>query len=132
MNHEEDCMSRRSFPLVVLVLTMGVPLASHAAGSEMERAVRFDPPAIEALGEYDRLSLPGCAAVGAPGEPRLPSRLVYVLVPYGQEVVQVEVETPGRIDLPGFFTLRPAGRPVPLLPVRLYPVDYSPLRGQAA
>jgi hypothetical protein len=69
--------------------------ASTVLGEQFTVEYTFDRPAIEAvrLGgqDYQRIILPGSPSGGSVGAPRLPARGTSILVPYGQELVGVEI-----------------------------------------
>jgi hypothetical protein len=63
--------------------------------------------------EYDTVSIPGCDMYGAPGEPVLPFKTARILIPYGEEVQDIQV-IPGEELYRGEFYIEPGQEPVPL------------------
>jgi hypothetical protein len=78
----------------------------------------FDRPCINQVtldgSVYDRIIMPGCPGAGDPGEPNLPVRGVYVLLPQGTEVSKIEVTTGEKIFLGSGFNVEPVREPVKL------------------
>jgi hypothetical protein len=63
--------------------------------------------------EYDTLSIPDCELYGAPGEPVLPLKSAYILIPYGEEVYDIQV-IPGSEVHVGELYIQPGQEQVPL------------------
>jgi hypothetical protein len=63
--------------------------------------------------EYDTVSIPGCDMYGAPGEPVLPVKTARILIPYGEEVLDIQV-VPGEEIYLGEFYIEPGQEQVPL------------------
>jgi hypothetical protein len=61
--------------------------------------------------EYDTVSIPGCDMYGAPGEPVLPFKTARILIPYGEEVQDIQV-IPGEEIYRGEFYVEPGQKPV--------------------
>jgi len=61
--------------------------------------------------EYDTVSIPGCDMYGAPGEPVLPFKTARILIPYGEEVQDIQV-VPGEEIYLGEFYIEPGQEPV--------------------
>ncbi len=82
----------------------------------IELTYEFDEPIVEktVVGEYeyDLISIPGCDLYGAPGEPVLPFKTVMVLIPYSEEVQDIQV-IPGKEVYFGEFYIVPGQEPVP-------------------
>jgi hypothetical protein len=61
---------------------------------------------------YDTISFNGCTSYGQLGEPLIPARGVYLLLPQGSEVVDIEVLFGEEITVGTGFTLMPFQEPV--------------------
>ena len=90
--------------------------------SELEVTYDFAEPAIDkpVIGkidigeqEYDTVSIPGCDMYGAPGEPVLPFKTARILIPYGEEVQDIQVILGKEIYL-GEFYIEPGQEQVPI------------------
>jgi len=62
---------------------------------------------------YDTVSIQGCDLYGAPGEPVLPLKTAMILIPYGEEVQDIQV-IPGEEVYLGEFYIVPGQKQVPL------------------
>jgi hypothetical protein len=62
---------------------------------------------------YDRISMPDAPNGGKAGQPHLPVGGAKILIPYGDEVVGVEV-TGGRMLIGSGYRIEPVGKPYPL------------------
>jgi len=74
----------------------------------------FDSPSIEQAGDEQRITMAGLRSMGDPGKPVLPVKAVYILLPPGQKITGIEVQTPQRHILPGSFRIRPGQSQIPL------------------
>jgi hypothetical protein len=103
---------------VALVFSLVILAASTALAEQFTVDYAFERPAIEAvrLGgqDYQRIILPGSPSDGPVGAPRLPARGTSILVPYGQELVSVEIIAGERILLGSGYCIEPVGKPVPM------------------
>jgi hypothetical protein len=68
-------------------------LFSSAAASVIQKTVDFAEPEIGVSGAFSTVSVEGCPEVGLPGEPLLPAYGMSILLPQGEEVVRVWVES---------------------------------------
>lgn len=106
---------RKGLPFVGLFFAAILAITySHAAASLIEKTVDFDNPAIGVSGDFSTVSITGCLEVGLPGEPVLPAYGMSILLPQGEEVVRVWVETAGVMELALDSPLECAQRQYPL------------------
>jgi hypothetical protein len=63
---------------------------------------------------YDRISMPDAPNGGKAGQPHLPVGGAKILIPYGEEVVGVEV-TGEKMLIGSGYRIEPVGKPFPLL-----------------
>jgi len=71
---------------------------------------------------YDSITIEGAPSDGNPGEPLLPRKGSYILLPPNSEVSNIVVNSGERISLGSGYLVEPAGEPVPLSEV-----DSAPL-----
>ncbi|MGQ9603941.1 MAG: C25 family cysteine peptidase [bacterium] len=64
-------------------------LSSSLWGETIVKSVGFDEPAIKEIGDVCIVSIDGLPLVANPGEPLLPAKPIEILLPYGEEVVEV-------------------------------------------
>ncbi len=99
--------------VLAFVLAASTALAEHVTID-----YTFERPQIQAIrvaGEsYDRVILPGAPKDGPAGAPRLPARGASILLPYGQELVGVEVFAGERVFLGSGYHIEPVGKAVPI------------------
>jgi len=62
---------------------------------------------------YERITIPGLAIRNIPGEPAVPFKTVNVLIPYGEEVLEVRV-IPGDEEYLGKMRIEPAQEQLPI------------------
>ena len=118
--------SYRNSKVVFVMLTM-VVLSLHAfAGTESEidnnqvltLTYSFDVPYVEKLAinhnTYDKVILPGLPSIADPGEPCLPIKGAYILIPKNTKVSEIDVTTSEKEYLGSGFNIEPSGTPVPL------------------
>ncbi len=90
-------------------------LAPPAAGAEeLFLSVDFQPPVHSRSPLGDVLTVPGADLTGHPGEPRLPRKTFYVMLPSGHQAVNVRPEALVVEPLDGTYEIMPAQQPVPL------------------
>lgn len=112
--------------VLVSVLLLSIPAALGDSTGPMAAAIelRYDfaepvigKPVIGKIDigeqEYDTVSIPGCDMYGAPGEPVLPFKTARILIPYGEEVRDIQVVSEKEIYL-GEFYIEPGQEQVPI------------------
>jgi len=104
--------------LVALCLS-AVLLVPAAAAEELYLSVDFEPPIHSTRVTGDVLSVPGADLAGRPGEPLLPRKTLYFLLPYGHRVVDVRLSDLVVEPLEGIYDISPAQQPVPLSRLQL-------------
>jgi hypothetical protein len=99
---------------------------SAFAGTESEidnnqvltMAYSFDVPYVEKLSIddniYDKVILPGAPSIADPGEPCLPVKGAYILLPRNTQVSKINVTSSEKVYLGSNFNIEPSGKPVPL------------------
>lgn len=78
----------------------------------------FENPKIETIDiagtSYDRITLTSCIPAGNPGEPLIPSKGVYILLPPESKVQNIKVISNERQNLGTGFYIEPMGKPIPI------------------
>jgi hypothetical protein len=73
------------------------------------------PKAVRLKNGFHRITLEGLPLIdGVPGEPRLPGKPLYLLIPEDREIVHMKVITHGRTQLPGEYLIEPTQQPIPI------------------
>ena len=74
----------------------------------------FEKPAIESgLQDFKRITIPRLNRYGAPGAPAVPFKTAKILIPYGEEVDNIQV-TPAEKNYLGKFLIEPGQKPMPI------------------
>ena len=78
----------------------------------------FNDPYVEKLkvGEktYDKIIIDGIINSANPGEPYLPTKGVYILLPNNKEVKQINIISSQKKSLGSDFLILPASKPIPI------------------
>ncbi|MCK4460187.1 MAG: hypothetical protein KAW46_00195, partial [candidate division Zixibacteria bacterium] len=92
------------------------PLSAHA--DQVTTEYDFERPAMETVrlsGEvFDRIVMPGTPNAGRTGQPALPARGADILIPYGHEVVSIEIVTGEKVLIGSGYNIEPNLEPIPL------------------
>ena len=74
----------------------------------------FEKPAIvSGLQDYKQITIPRLNSYGAPGAPAVPFKTAKILIPYGEEVDNIQV-TPAEKNYLGKFLIEPGQKPIPI------------------
>nr|MBC8478217.1 hypothetical protein [bacterium] len=71
-------------------------------------------PQLDPDGDLTRVSFPTSVITGAAGAPQVPAWPVRLLLPQGEQAVDVTITYAGRVDLPGVHTLPPIQQQYPM------------------
>ena len=107
-----DFVTSRVLIVGILSLCSGAwALAADAQG--LSFAVGFEPPVMQGVGDYTRVTVAGCPSLRRVGEPVLPFRLVRLLLPPETTVVGVTARSTGDSQLlDGPWFVEPGRQPV--------------------
>jgi len=106
--------------LMILSLWGSVIILAEHEDQQRTISVRysFETPVIQKITiddtVYDHVFLPGLLVDGDPGEPCLPIKGAYILLPQGQKEYEINVKPGGLIHLGSNFKVEPMGIIVPL------------------
>ena len=105
--------------LVVLSLSALAGTESEIDDNQMVTVMySFDVPYVEKLSMddniYDKVFLPGVPNAADPGEPYLPVKGAYILLPRNTRVSKIDVTSSEKVYLGSDFDIEPCGEPVPL------------------
>jgi len=102
--------------IIAIVCLLFFPAEGHSGTIKLD--YNFEPPLLKSVvidGQvFTRVTLPGAPNSGEIGCPALPGRGAKILVPYGEEVVAIEVVVHGKQQLKIEDPVEPVGRPFPL------------------
>ena len=119
---ERFSFDRKAVFMVTSLLLMSVSSLAVAGHQDNSNQIivtySFEQPIIEKIRieniVYDDVVLPGVISAGNPGEPCLPIKGAYILLPQGTTVDKITVTTSERICLGDDFVVKPVGDIVPL------------------
>ena len=70
---------------------------------------------------FDKIILPNCYTAGNPGEPRIPSKGAYILLPPISKVNNIQVEVKNKLNLGFGYNIEPIGEVIPISEVQEMP-----------
>jgi len=123
--------SLHGFKVVLVTLVLVVLSLSTLASTESEMdknqmltiSYSFDVPQVEKLAInnniYDRVILPDAPSIADPGEPCLPVKGAYILLPKNTQLSKIDVVTSEKVYLGSGFNIETYGKPVPLSMAKL-------------
>jgi hypothetical protein len=109
-----------SFIAVTFLLLLSFSINSIVNGSQNGITVTysFQKPTIEPIEiygtTYDRIILPDCTPAGSPGEPMIPSKGAYILLPPNTKASEIYINAGKKIDIRTDFFVEPIGNPIPI------------------
>jgi len=109
--------------LAIVAVMLFAPLPSLASGNHSEGDISvsysFEKPLITKIimgnNIYDNVVLDGAAYYGSPGEPSLPVRGSYILLPQGTEASDIKVIPGEKVYLGSNYHIAPIGKAIPLV-----------------
>jgi len=107
-------LSLFSFFLIFgIVLLTGT--SSEVKFTEITLNFNFSEPIIERIGNYDRIKIEGLENFGEPGIPVLPFKTVRILLPFDEEIEDIQVAGKYKTYLTGNYLVEPGQKPVPII-----------------
>ncbi|KYK20021.1 hypothetical protein AYK24_04405 [Thermoplasmatales archaeon SG8-52-4] len=70
---------------------------------------------------FDKLSLPNCYTAGNPGEPNIPSKGAYILLPPMSKITNIQIEIKNKENLGFGYNVEPIGEAIPISDVKVIP-----------
>jgi hypothetical protein len=87
-------------------------------GQDVKRTYSFNNPSLETIDIagtiYDRVTLNDCYPAGSAGEPKIPSKGVFLLIPPESKVSEIEVTTGAKVILGSGFNVEPTSQAIPM------------------
>lgn len=74
----------------------------------------FDEPQLEKIDGHDVIKIKSCGLTSSPGEPIVPTKTIFVLLPPGKDVASVEVEPSSTRPIDQELSLYPGQKPTPI------------------
>ena len=111
------------FATILLTLPYAILAEANNDDSEiLHLAYSFSNPSISTIliegNFYDRVNLFDCYTASNPGEPNIPSKGAYILLPPSSKLSSIEVNVKNKIHLGSGLNIDPIGQPIPISDVR--------------
>ena len=111
----------KHFRIFLILISSSITL-THAYDEQTEKQIIltyfFDNPTIQVVtineDTYDRIFLADCVTASNAGEPNIPSKGVYILIPPKSKIEDIEVTTGTEHILGKGFNIDPVGEPIPI------------------
>jgi len=124
MNKSQKSIIKKLKPFMVtliisiFLLSNVTPVVSYSLDDLKTVKYSFPTPIIESVSiggtQYDRIILPDCTPAGNPGEPMIPSKGAFILLPPHSKVTNIQILTSKKIELEKGLIIEPMGQPIPL------------------
>ncbi|MCK4332957.1 MAG: PKD domain-containing protein [Thermoplasmatales archaeon] len=124
MNKNIKSITRSLKPYFIAMILLLVSLSTIAPAScsptdeILHITYSFQRPLMETIDiegtVYDRVLLPDCSPAGNTGEPMVPSKGAYILLPPKSKVSNIHIKSGEKIVLGVEFTVVPTSKPIPL------------------
>ena len=97
--------------LTILILTL--VLSTMAQAQTVTHVYHYNNPVVSERDGYQQISLEGCLPLGQLGEPTLPWQNVSLILPQGQEALDMQVEFSDFVEMEGQHLIYPYQKPRP-------------------
>jgi hypothetical protein len=118
MRHECNVGGLRQGQFLILIFFLISLVAMTAAAEQFAVRYTFERPVISDINiagnTYQRVVMHGAPNGGFPGQPSLPGKGAYILLPYGSQVENIEIVSGEKILLGRGLMIEPAGNVYPL------------------
>jgi len=99
---------------IIFIIISTLVLGSILSATVIQKDFKFDEPTINKIGNYDRISIDGLSYTYEPGYPELPALPVQIIIPAGEEAVNVEVSYTENESVIGSYNVYPRQKPYPI------------------
>jgi len=121
-NMKQIMWSLKSYFIAMILLLASLSMIAPAGGSPTDSTIHitysFQRPLMETIDiegtVYDRVLLADCSPAGDAGEPMVPSKGAYILLPPKSKVSNIYIKSGEKIVLGTEFTVEPTSKPIPL------------------
>ena len=111
--------------LLFLMIFSSSTIADNENSRTSQLNYSFENPLISTIeiegSIYDRVTITDCYTAGNPGEPNIPSKGAYILLPPTSEIKTIKVEEKEKISLGFGFNIDPLGQVIPISNVKTTP-----------
>lgn len=102
----------------LMICSVSVQSNQVSMGQDVKRTYSFNNPSLETIDIagtiYDRVTLNDCYPAGSAGEPKIPSKGVFLLIPPESKVSEIEVTTGAKVILGSGFNVEPTSQAIPM------------------
>src|SRR5512135_2369817 len=102
---------------ILLFCSMVAQSTQVSMDQEVKRTYSFTSPILETVDIagtiYDRVTLDDCYPAGSAGEPKIPSKGVFLLLPPDSQVTGIEITTGEKVILGSGFYVEPTSQAIP-------------------
>ncbi len=102
----------------LMICSVAVQSNQVTVDSNVKRTYSFNSPSLETVDIagtiYDRVTLDDCYPAGSAGEPKIPSKGVFLLLPPDSQVSGIEITTGEKIILGSGFNVEPTSQAIPI------------------
>jgi hypothetical protein len=102
----------------LMICSVSVQSNQVSMGQDVKRTYFFNNPSLETINIagtiYDRVTLNDCYPAGSAGEPKIPSKGVFLLLPPESKVSGIEVITGAKVILGSGFNVEPTSQAIPM------------------
>jgi len=99
---------------IIFILISLTMIFTALSAAVIQKEFTFSEPTIKKIDNYDRISIEGLSYNYKPGHPELPIMPVQIIIPAGEEAVNVEVNYNVAEILSGTYNVYPRQKPYPI------------------
>ena len=112
------------FSTILLLMTFSsLAIADDKDTRILQLSYYFENPSLSTIeiedSIYDKVTLPDCYTAGNPGEPNIPSKGAYILLPPKTKPANIRVDIKSKISLGTGFDIEPIGQAIPITNVQI-------------
>ena len=110
----------------LMICSVAAQSNQTTANQDVKRTYSFSSPSLETVNIagtiYDRVTLDDCYSAGSAGEPKIPSRGVFLLLPPDSQVSGIEITTGKKVILGSGFNVEPTSQAIPISQTENIPI----------
>ena len=110
----------------LMICSVSVQSQQRLVDNDVRKTYFFTAPTLETIDIagilYDRVTLGDCYSAGSAGEPKIPSKGVFLLLPPDSVVSDIEIITGEKVFLGSGYTIEPTSQAIPLSQTKDIPV----------
>jgi len=124
--HFSKTMKPLFFSTILLLMAFSSSIIANSDDTQIvQLKYSFEKPSIYSIeienSIYDKVTLPDCYTAGNSGEPNIPSKGAYILLPPKSKLSNIQVEVKDKTSLGFGFNVEPIGELIPITNVKTSP-----------